>query len=131
MDLQKVVTAALILVFFGIPLLYVWKVKHPSRPLWQWFVCFVVIIHGPPLLAGYFTGYLMDLTAHGLEVIFQMNHEATAVVARAILTVLAVSTIIPGVYRATNIMRRPAEKSYIVGATALYPAPVAHELNRN
>src|SRR5688500_10910444 len=100
-------TVVMILVFFAIPVLYVWKVKHPSRPLWKWLACFVVIIHGPPIIAGYLTGYLMDFTTHGLGYIFHMNHEASAEVARVILTVLAASTYILGLYTTTKIIQRP------------------------
>ena len=103
-------TMVMILVFFAIPVLYVWKVKHPSRPLWKWCACFVVIIHGPPIIAGYLTGYLMGFTTYGLGYIFHMNHETSAEVARVVLTVLAASTYILGVYTTTKIIQRPVDK---------------------
>ena len=106
----EIFAMVVILVFFAIPVFYVWKCKHPSRSLWNWSACFVLIIHGPPLIAGYFSGHLIDVTTQGVGYLFHINQEAPLALARVVLTVLAMSTYIPGVWTTMKIIQEPAEK---------------------
>lgn len=131
MDLQGVFAMVMLSVFFAIPVLYVWKIKHPSRSLWKLCACFVVILYGPPFVASFFLGSLMDFVSHSVGYIFQMTHQASTAVAREVLTALAAFTAFPTFYITTKIIHRPLVNKKKTGSTALYSATVATQLNQN
>ena len=64
MDSETIYKASALFIFFGIPILYVWKVRHPAVKIWEAYARFLIIFYGSLLIGGFLVGYLIF---YGLE----------------------------------------------------------------
>lgn len=99
-------TMVVLLIFCGIPVLYVWKVKHPSRSLWKMSVYFSVIFYATPLVAGMILSRLTGVAFHGLDYAFHLDHDASVTAVHLLLTTGAVFLSSPLSFLATRVIKR-------------------------
>lgn len=59
MDTDTISKMLVFLILFGIPFLYVLKVRHPLSGLWERYVRFMVILYGPVLMVAIISGKVM------------------------------------------------------------------------
>jgi hypothetical protein len=71
MDSGTIYKGLSLLIFFGIPFLYVRKVKHPAIKMWDAYARFVIILYGSLIIGGFLVGYLISYYglkgAHGMS----------------------------------------------------------------
>jgi hypothetical protein len=70
MNGETIYKALFLFIYFGIPFLYVWKVRHPAVKIWEAYARFLIILYGSLLIGGIFVGYLISYGiegAHGIS----------------------------------------------------------------
>ncbi len=78
-------------ILFGIPFLYVRKVKHPELHLWEAYARFSIIIYGTAIIISILTGYLMYYALEGTP-------EISMAVAKGIAAFLGGCLFFPAIY---------------------------------
>ena len=80
-----------LVILFGIPFLYVWKVKHPELNIWEAYARFFIIFYGTLFIAGFLAGYLIYYAFGGAR-------EISTAIAKGTVAVLGLSMFLPAIY---------------------------------